>query len=281
MDTLLRYRSVAEDPRGLLRRPYVRLGLLVTMSVLPVAVWPAFPARWWLFLPVSFLFQGLILYANLRPNCSWFGQVVNAFRAEGKEVWLTIDDGPDPIETPKTLDLLRQFGARATFFVIGSRALANPDLIRKMVDEGHTVANHSATHPYSRFWSLTRKRAGKEIDDGDRAIQAATGTMPPWFRAPVGMANFMVHEALQERNKVLIGWSASGHDTLDSKTDRVMARIVKGLRPGAIVLLHEAHGRSGNERDRHELMRRLLTHLAANNYECVLPVDEQLRAESF
>jgi peptidoglycan/xylan/chitin deacetylase (PgdA/CDA1 family) len=85
--------------------------------------------------------------ASVRANCQWCGPVATRFIPEGDEVWLTIDDGPDPEDTPRLLDLLDGAGARATFFVRGDRAEALPELVRR----GHGVGNHTYTHPHTVF----------------------------------------------------------------------------------------------------------------------------------
>src|SRR5882757_7713989 len=85
-------------------------------------------------------------------NCAWFGPVVTRFATPRREVWLTIDDGPDPEDTPQLLTLLATHDAHATFFVIGERAAAHPALIRAITDAGHEVAHHTYTHPLRTFW---------------------------------------------------------------------------------------------------------------------------------
>ena len=94
-----------------------------------------------------FLSHLLLLYATLRPNCQWWGPVMRSFKTSEPEVWLTIDDGPSPAHTVAMLDLLDRFQARATFFVIGTRAEKYPHLLTEILSRGHEIANHTYTHP--------------------------------------------------------------------------------------------------------------------------------------
>ena len=199
-------------------------------------------------------------------NCRWFGPVRRGFATSGRELWLTIDDGPDPRQTPAVLDVLRKCGVRATFFVIGRNARAHPGLCRRMVNEGHSVQNHTESHAAGTFWAAMPSRAEREIQGCSEAVFEATGSHPRQFRAPVGMANPFVHLAAAESGLPLIGWSTSGHDGIAHDPARVIEKIRRAVRPGGIVLLHESHlqGMSGGERAC--TLLKLLNTLAADGY---------------
>lgn len=231
-------------------------------------LWPHAPG---LGVGMVVLSHALILYPVLRPNCQWLGPVVTRFETARREVWLTIDDGPTA-ETPAVLDLLDRHRACATFFVKGVLAAAQPELVREIVARGHTVANHSHTHPERIFWCVLPGRVASEIDSCNGVLDNATGERPSWFRAPVGHKNPAVHPALARRGMRLIGWSARGLDTLLTDPDAVLARILPDLAPGAIVLLHE--GRPHSLR----VLEQTIAAIRQRGYECVVPDDAQLRA---
>ena len=209
------------------------LVILVGLCTIPLLGWVWFPSEWLLFVCASACFQGGLIYGNLRQNNGWFGPVVKSFRTGRREIWLTIDDGPDPAETPQTLELLREFNAKATFFVIGTQVRAHPEMAKAILQEGHELANHSATHPASRFWRISKRAAAKEIRDGSRAIEMATGVVSKLFRAPVGMANYFVHQAVREEAKILVGWSSSGNDTLEARESLIEAKIFRSVQTGS------------------------------------------------
>ncbi|MGI8956986.1 MAG: polysaccharide deacetylase family protein [Chthoniobacterales bacterium] len=222
-------------------------------------------------LGVLFLSHMLILYPTLVANCQWWGPVVTRFETKDREVWLTIDDGPDPIHTPRMLEILQRFEARATFFVIGERAAKFPNELNAIRAAGHEIANHTFSHPSATFWCLPPGRIASEIDQGVAA---------PYFRSPVGMKNFFVHPALARRNLRLIGWTVRGLDTVSKQPDAVAARIMRRIAPGAIFLLHEGH-RTATDPDFHpRCLEQTLVALTNANYRCVLPRPEQLRTRA-
>jgi len=183
----------------------------------------------------------LLVFPCVLRNSSWFSPVETRFKANGPQLRLTIDDGPDPRQTPQILNILAREQVRAEFFVIGKKAAAHPELCRRMLDEGHLVQNHTFSHPSASFWAAGPRRARREISRCSAAIHEATGREPTRFRAPVGMANPFVHLAAREHGLKLTGWSASGNDGVPHDPARVVRKITASLQPGAIVLFHDSH----------------------------------------
>lgn len=217
-----------------------------------------------------------VVYATLNPSSQWLGPVVTRFRSVTKSVWLTFDDGPDPGDTPRILDLLEQHGAVATFFVKGTSVETQPEIANAIIARGHTLGNHSATHPSATFWCLLPKRIAAEIDRCNDAIEQATGSRPSLFRSPVGMKNPFVHPLLATRGMRLIGWSARGYDGVRTTPEVAVRRIMKRVEPGTIILAHEgriaADGTAVNVR----MLELLLKALADQGFNTVIPSDEDL-----
>ena len=195
-----------------------------------------------------------------------FGPVLTRFVTERREVWLTIDDGPSD-DTAGMLDLLDAHAARATFFVVGERARARPELVRAIVERGHQLGNHSDSHPSASFWAAPPGRIRREIDACQASVRDLAGRAPALFRAVTGKNNPFVVPALRRHRLRNVGWNVRGFDTLDGDPDRVVRRMMRRVRPGAILMLHEgcSHGRSC------EILGRLLTDLRAQDYRCVIP----------
>jgi peptidoglycan/xylan/chitin deacetylase (PgdA/CDA1 family) len=164
------------------------------------------------------------------------------------------------------LDALAEARVRAVFFVIGKNVEAHPALCRRMVEEGHSVQNHTYSHPSATFWLSGPERAALEIDRCSTAIQETTGRRPVRFRAPVGMANPFVHLAAEERGLGVMGWSATGHDGIAQDPVRVIQRIRQQARPGGIVLLHESHLRDMHGGERACTLSELVNTLKADGY---------------
>ncbi len=198
------------------------------------------------------------------PSSRGFGTVVTHFQTTKREVWLTIDDGPDPKSTPQVLDALDEFGARATFFVIGKKAAAHPELLRQIVQRGHGLANHSHSHPAASFWCAGPWRSAEEIDACENVFRDAKVESLPYFRPPVGLKNAFLHVALKRRGIACVAWSARGFDRI-LKLNTAVARIGRRIRPGAIVLLHD-----GGACDA-QLIRRVLQELRTREFQAVIP----------
>lgn len=220
-------------------------------------------------LPVILGAQALSFWATLWPQSRLLSPVLTRLPARGRAVWLTIDDGPSD-DTPALLDLLDRHEAKACFFVVGERAAARPDLVREIVRRGHEIGNHSHGHPEKWFWALPPRAMRAQIDEAQQVLAALAGKPPRWFRAVVGMANPFVAAALKPLGLTRVAWSARGFDAREADPARVVARIARGLCPGAIVLLHEGapHGRSV------AVVAAVLERLAQDGYRCVLPQDE-------
>jgi len=170
------------------------------------------------------------------------------------------------------LALFARYGVKATFFVKGVLTEQHPERIQAIVAAGHSVANHSQTHPAGSFWCSPPRRVANEIDGCNRAITSATGTPPRWFRAPVGMKNFAVHPALSRRRMRLIGWTARGFDAVLSNADEILSRLLPHLSPGAILVLHQ--GREHSLR----VLEQVIVATKEQGYAFVIPADSQLRA---
>ena len=155
-----------------------------------------------------------------------------------KVIALTFDDGPGPY-TAHLLDVLDQYGAKATFFLIGSKVSSQANVVRSIHARGHQLGNHSWSHP-----ELPKLPAGQiagEIDRTNDAIKQATGVTPAILRPPYGAVNGVVLEQLRLRGMSSILWSVDTRDWADRNSDIVCSRAVAGARPGAVILMHDIH----------------------------------------
>lgn len=221
-------------------RPWRWLPWLLASQLLVLLVWLS--AGWGWGLATMVASHALFIVPVFLPNSRFYAPVLSRLSATDS-VWLTIDDGPSA-ETPALLDLLERYQAQATFFLVGERALARPDLVREIVRRGHSLGNHSHSHPQTRFWRLGPATMAAEIAHCQQALAGITGQPPRWYRSVVGMTNPFVAPALQRLGLTRVGWSARGYDGVDCTVQGVLQRLLPDLRPGAVVLLHEgaAHG---------------------------------------
>lgn len=154
------------------------------------------------------------------------------------EVALTFDDGPDPDVTPQVLNLLERHQARASFFVVGAKAAAHPQLIRDIVRRGHSVENHSLRHS-SGFGFFGPRRLKREITLAQDAVAGITGQAPAFFRSPMGIRNPLLDPVLAQIGLRYVTWTRRGFDTVARDPAVVLARLTRGLRAGDILLLHD------------------------------------------
>lgn len=179
----------------------------------------------------------MVCCGTLFPRARIFGPMVT--RVEGKGALITIDDGPDPEDTPAILDLLDEHGVKAVFFVIGEHVQAHPELAREIVRRGHELGNHTMTHPAANFWAAGSVRTRREIEGCSRIIEAATGVKPRWFRAPAGHRNWFTHPVCHELGMEVVAWSRRAFDTVRSDVPGIVRSLTDGVGDGDILLLHE------------------------------------------
>jgi peptidoglycan/xylan/chitin deacetylase (PgdA/CDA1 family) len=184
-------------------------------------------------------------------------------------VALTFDDGPDPEVTPAVLDELKRHGARASFFVIGKSLAARPALGRRMSAEGHVVANHSWQHSYMQNFRLHRWQA-EELTRAERAIETATGhPSTRLYRAPVGMKTGDLARAVEALGLRVVAWSVHSRDTLDPDPAAMARRVLRHIRGGDIVLLHDGSRVPGGHKQCAEAVRLILAGLREKGLKCV------------
>jgi len=178
-------------------------------------------------------------------------------RGEKGQLALTFDDGPDPNYTPKLLDLLKEHGVQATFFVLGAKAEKHPDLIRRIHEEGHQIGIHNYTHISN--WLMTPWRVKRRhVDRTASIVEGITGVRPTYYRPPWGIINLFDYR-LRKDYKIVI-WSLMPHDWNSSVgTDLLKQRLIDEVQDGAVVLLHDSGETFGADADAPTYMLAALT----------------------
>jgi peptidoglycan/xylan/chitin deacetylase (PgdA/CDA1 family) len=201
------------------------------------------PQEWRWVTAIVLLSQLMLMAASLWPRSSCLGaNLVHlpTTAIQRAEVAITIDDGPDPHVTPQVLDILAQRGVKATFFCIGERAAAQPDLCRRMLAAGHRIENHGARHP--TLCALSGPAGWRrEILDGQHILQRITGQTPRFYRAVAGLRNPFLDPILHGLGLQLATWTRRGFDTRERDPDKVLRRLTQDLSAGDILLLHDGH----------------------------------------
>ncbi|MDF1509584.1 polysaccharide deacetylase family protein [Robertmurraya sp. DFI.2.37] len=153
-------------------------------------------------------------------------------------VALTFDDGPDPRFTPQILDILRENGIKATFFLLGSRAEAYPDLVKRIVEEGHIIGNHTYWHP-NLVEEEDVRVLEREVSRTESGLANLIAYRTKLFRAPYGFLNNELVEQLRDMDYTVVAWSVDSLDWHESPPDQIAYNVLSNLHPGAIILMHD------------------------------------------
>jgi peptidoglycan/xylan/chitin deacetylase (PgdA/CDA1 family) len=189
-----------------------------------------------------------------------------------KKIAITFDDGPNEM-TVLVLYVLKKYNAKATFFCIGKNIEAHPDILKKIIDEGHIVGNHSYSH--SPFFDFFRKnQVIAEIRQTDALIESVLGKKTTLFRPPYGVTNPSIRRALAVTKHKAIGWNIRSLDGVVKKEEFLLNRIIKRIKPGGIVLLHDKSIQTAN------VLEQLLSFLQKNNCS-IVPLEELLNIKAY
>src|ERR1035437_141291 len=224
------------QPTPLIRASFVLHGLALILVI-------AEPGQWRWALGAVLANHALLTLLGLLPRSDWLGPNwtrLPAAAAARNEIALTIDDGPDPTVTPQVMDILDRFAVHATFFCVGEKAMQHPDLCREIVHRGHAVENHSQHHRRD-FSLLGYSGFLREVQAAQDTLTTITGQRPLFFRAPAGLRNPILDATLSRLELRLASWSTRAFDTRVGDAGNVKNGLLRGLRAGAILLLHDGN----------------------------------------
>ena len=224
-------------------QPTLLIRATIVLHVLALVLVIAEPGQWRWALGAVLANHALLTLLGLWPRSHWLGPNWTRLPAAAtarNEIALTIDDGPDPVVTPQVLELLDRYAIQATFFCIGEKAAHYPDLCREIVRRGHAVENHTQHHRH-HFALMGRSGFLRELQAAQETLTGVTGQRPLFFRAPAGLRNPFLDPVLARLGLQLASWSARGFDTRIGDVERVKKRLLRHLRAGAILLLHDGN----------------------------------------
>jgi peptidoglycan/xylan/chitin deacetylase (PgdA/CDA1 family) len=176
----------------------------------------------------------------MSQRCGFFARPLNeVVDGAGCALALTFDDGPDPEHTPRVLELLAGAGARATFFVIGDKVARHPTLARRIAEEGHELANHTTSHHWHMaLWPA--RAVAADLDVTSQLIASTTGQRPAFFRPPAAVLSPRIAVGARDARLALVGYTVrSGDGSAVVPARHVLRRLQRGLRPGAILMMHD------------------------------------------
>ncbi|HPS62767.1 MAG TPA: polysaccharide deacetylase family protein [Bacteroidales bacterium] len=172
------------------------------------------------------------------PCSGFYLPVICRGTAGAREVAVTFDDGPSAGFTPGVLEVLARHGAKAAFFCTGQNLQKNRLLGERIAGEGHIIGNHSWSHSF-RFDLFSFHRIQIELERTDEQVMAITGKRPLLFRPPFGVINPTLAKALSRDPRHTVCWNIRSFDTLRRDPGKVTGRILRKLKPGSVILLHD------------------------------------------
>ncbi|WP_018247259.1 polysaccharide deacetylase family protein [Orenia marismortui] len=183
------------------------------------------------------------------------------------QVALTFDDGPDPVFTPQVLDVLKENNVKATFFLVGKRVTQNPSIVKRIYEEGHTIASHSWSH--ADLVKLNQDELAKEVIDTEEAIENIIDRKTGLIRPPYGSISDTTLDQLQNMGYKVINWSIDSLDWKAKNKEEVIERTVPDFHKGAIILFHSAGGKGQSLLPTINALETIINELKAKNFKMV------------
>nr|WP_255731381.1 polysaccharide deacetylase family protein [Solibacillus sp. MA9] len=201
------------------------------------------------------------------------GYIIWDIQTEKKVVALTFDDGPQATHTENVLNLLDQYDAKGTFFIVGQQAEKYPQIVRRMYETGHEIANHTYSHPYSK----SVPKVMKEIEKTNEILYSITGFSTKLFRPVEGnYTDELVTEVAREGYKLVMwSWHLDTEDWKDPGVNKIVNTVLTGIEQGDVVLFHDG---GGNREQTVQALEKILPELKKQGYSFVT-ISEMLRLQ--
>ena len=192
------------------------------------------------------------------------GYIIWDIQTDEKVVALTFDDGPHPKYTQQILDLLEQYEAKGTFFIVGQLAEGSPEVVRRMFEDGHEIANHTYTHPSTK----SPLKIMEEIKKTNDVIYSITGITPNLFRPVEGIyTDEIVDEVVKNGYKIVMwSWHQDTEDWKDPGVDKIVNKVLNGMDKGDVVLFHDG---GGNREQTVKALGKILPELKKQGYRFI------------
>ncbi len=217
---------------------------------------------WWLFRLIM-IWLILTSIGSLHIRWNYFMHALHKNpKVDGDLIAITFDDGPHPEFTPKALELLKKYNAKATFFCIGKNAERFPELVKNILSEGHVIGNHSYSHT-NNFGFLSLKKVHADIERSQEVFKRITNLKLQFFRPPFGVTNPNISKTIKKLKLKTFGWRVRSFDTIAKDPDKVYKKISTKIQKGDVILLHDSSQLSM------EVLEKILHSLQNKNLESV------------
>ena len=214
-----------------------RIGILLFLVLLLLKVVYSISLFWVIALLLIWIILTTIGSFHIRWNYFLKAQH-NSPDVKDEVISLTFDDGPDKEYTPQVLELLKKYHFKATFFLIGNKIEKNPELVEEIINQGHTIGNHTFSHS-NNFGFLKTNEVIYDLKKANGLIEKFQDIKLNLYRPAFGVTNPRISKAVKELKLKPIGWSVRSLDTTQDSKGKIVKRVTKNLKKGDVVLLHD------------------------------------------
>jgi peptidoglycan-N-acetylglucosamine deacetylase len=192
----------------------------------------------WMLIAIAMVWIALQVYGSIRIQANFYQPSIHKLPGASKSVAITFDDGPAGEQTVRILEILHAEGVKASFFCIGKKIEGQEALLQRIHNEGHLVGNHSHSH---HFWFdlFSAGSMSKDLSRMSQDCASVIGVSPRYVRPPYGVTNPNLARAIGKLGWTSVGWTVRSMDTVAKSPDTLLHRLIRGIRPGAIFLLHD------------------------------------------
>lgn len=257
----------------MLRRSNINL-LAISLLAIVAAMNFVFPVPWWVYVMILFCWLLITVFGSFFIRWNYHLTSLHSNKSISKDhVSLTFDDGPHSEFTQRVLELLKQYNAKATFFLIGKNAEKHPELVHDILRQGHSIGNHTYSHT-NGFGFFTTSKVISELEHANSVIEKISGFKMRLYRPAFGVTNPNIQKAVKTLKLNSIGWNVRSLDTTKRSEEAILKRITLKVSKGDIILLHDTSPKTV------DVLERLLLFLQVNNLKSVT-IDELLNIKAY
>lgn len=187
-----------------------------------------------------FLMTVLAVVQSFKIPCVAECEVYRSVKTNSNQIAITFDDGPHPYLTERILDLLDEYHAKATFFMVGVNVLNYPNVAREVIDRGHEVGNHTFSHKH--LYRMNEETISDELGKCENALEELCEYRPHLFRPPEGAINTYIEHCSEKSDYKLILWSIDTKDWENKDPSIIVENVLDRVQPGDIILMHDFIG---------------------------------------
>lgn len=192
----------------------------------------------YVYLSIAVFYSLLLFWGSYYVGSDFYFKIICSAKTDIKQIAISFDDGPVNEFTPQILKLLDEYKVQAAFFCIGKRVKENEGLLKQVHEAGHIIGNHSYSHD-TWFDLFSADKMYADLQMMDEAMEKAIGVKPKLFRPPYGVTNPNLKKAVNRGNYIPVGWNIRSLDTMITDEQKLLAKVTKALKPGAVVLFHD------------------------------------------